>query len=53
MLTGRTFFSTVLIDSPLSRGVTAAFSARSGNLLLRILMFMAFVSGTDSSLVAK
>ena len=53
MLTGRKFFSTVRIGSPLSRGVTAAFFARSGNLLLRMLMFIAFVSGTDSSLAAK
>ena len=40
MLTGRRFFSTVRIGSPLSRGVTAAFFARSGNLLLRMLMFI-------------
>ena len=53
MLTGRKFFSTVRIGSPLSRGVTAAFFSRSGNLLLRMLMFIAFVSGTDSSLAAK
>ena len=45
MLTGRKFFSTVRIGSPLSRGVTATFFARSGNLLLRMLMFMAFVAG--------
>ena len=46
-------FSTVRIGSPLSRGVTAAFFARSGNVLLRMLMFMAFASGTDSSLATK
>ena len=53
MLTGRKFFSSVRIGSPLSRGVTAACFVRSGNLLLRMLLFMAFVSGTDSSLAAK
>ena len=52
-LTGRKFLSTVGSDSPLSSGHTAARFALSGNLQLRILIFIALVRGISSSAAAK
>ena len=49
---GRKTLSTIRIASPVSRGVTSSCFA-SGNVLLRMLMFIAFVNWVDCSLADK